>query len=85
MAGTCKEDQNKWMAALLAAEYPQGLLPPPIQVNLLEWQFNISYKAVTIYVLCISQALSLKGFDTFKFTILLYFKKKHHVICLLPF
>lgn len=36
MAGTCKEDQNKWMAALLAAEYPQGLLPPPIQVDLLE-------------------------------------------------
>ncbi|KAK3909307.1 Arf-GAP with Rho-GAP domain, ANK repeat and PH domain-containing protein 2 [Frankliniella fusca] len=36
MAGTSKEDQNKWMAALLAAEYPQGLLPPPIQVNLLE-------------------------------------------------
>lgn len=36
LAGTSKEDQNKWMAALLAAEYPQGLLPPPIQVNLLE-------------------------------------------------
>ncbi|KAJ1523578.1 hypothetical protein ONE63_001425 [Megalurothrips usitatus] len=36
VAGTSKEDQNRWMAALFAAEYPQGLLPPPIQINLLE-------------------------------------------------
>lgn len=36
LAGTCKEDQNKWMAAMLSAEHPQGLLPPPIQINLLE-------------------------------------------------